>query len=244
MFIFTRSQPDEEQGGIIMEWFKMSSKSGSSLPVHSPCLFCHTISNHKNEVERILQKAMKNRPEIDIEEFRQVPICNIKTPIGEKPLCFNDVENMYTKNYPDWHKDFQCFPEGPIFYDKLFKKEPFSRGIDIENKLVDLRRKVNCTTKLPFDKDIDTDAIIIMKTVDDIMESLKDVISELKLDTNSRVKNGVPKVLTGKVKSKLHQLKDQAISMETVLELQNEALNLVIENDKKFRDEKGYYEMR
>ena len=87
------------------------------------CILCKTVTDHGNEVKKNVQKA-KNRPKIDIEKFYGTPICSIKTPTGEKPLSLNDVELMYEKDFPTWKEEFQCFPEAPIFYDKLFKFRP------------------------------------------------------------------------------------------------------------------------
>ena len=102
------------------------------------CPVCPIIRNHENEVKSILEKAVKNRPEINVAPFRlgftSTPICKIKTPVGDDPLSLDDIERMFTKNFPSWNQDFLCFPEGPMFYDKLFKKEPYTRAIDIENK--------------------------------------------------------------------------------------------------------------
>ena len=70
------------------------------------------------------------------------------------------------------------------------------------------------------------------------------MIDVLNLTNNSRVKNGIPKVLKGKVSGKLEQIKDPNIAMGIINEIQDEAFDLVIANDKTCREEKGYYEMR
>ena len=106
------------------------------------CPVCPIIRNHENEVKSILEKAVKNRPEINVAPFRlgftSTPICKIKTPVGDDPLSLDDIERMFTKNFPSWNQDFLCFPEGPMFYDKLFRKEPYTRAMYIrcECKLV------------------------------------------------------------------------------------------------------------
>ena len=79
---------------------------------------------------------------------------------------------MYTKNFPTWEREFQCFPEGPIFYDKLFKIEPFTRAIDIEERVNQLESKIKHISKVPFDVEFDTDNEIISKTVNNVLESL------------------------------------------------------------------------
>ena len=103
------------------------------------CLVCHITENHWAEVKKAIEKSKNNRS-LDEEKFnfKSTPICSIKTPNGEEPLCLNDIERMYEKNFPAWNDSFQCFPEGPIFYDKLFNKSPSTRAIDIENKIIEL----------------------------------------------------------------------------------------------------------
>ena len=205
----------------------------------SPCYFCPTIENHKAEVNRVV----KNGGNIET-NFRDIPLCTIKTPIGDQLMTLDDIEKMYMKNFPKWDKDFQCFPEGPIFYDKLFKKEPFTRAIDIEEKLSQLRKKVQSISEVPFDVKSDSDDIIISKTVNNIFESLQNVIKCLNLENNSRVKNNLLKILSGMVKGKLTQLKEVSLSLAAIHEIQDTIFGKVLENDAKCREEKGYYAMR
>ena len=159
-------------------------------------------------------------------------------------MTLNDIEEMYAKNFPLWDKDFQCFPEGPIFYDKLFKKEPFTRAIDIEKKLNQLRNKIQSISKVPFDVKYDFDNVIISKTVDSVLESLRDVIRSLNLENNIRVNKNVPNILSGMVKGKLTELKDASQSIAAIQEIQDKIFDKVLENDNKCREEKGYYAMR
>ena len=214
-----------------------------SLPLVtlSPCYLCPTIENHKAEVNRIVKNGNSAKIETN---FRDIPLCTMKTAIGEKSMTLDDIEEIYTKNFPMWDKDFQCFPEGPIFYDKLFKKEPFTRAIDIEEKIKQLRNKVQSISKVPFDVESDSDNVIISKTVNIVLESLQNLIKCLNLENNSRVKNSLPKILSGMVKSKLTQLKEVNQSIESIYEIQNNIFGKVLENDSKCREEKGYLEMR
>ena len=207
----------------------------------SPCYFCATIENHKAEVNRIIKNGNGAKIETD---FRDIPLCTIKTPVGDQLMTLDDIEKMYMKNFPKWDKDFQCFPEGPIFYDKLFKKEPFTRAIDIEEKLNQLRNKVQSISEVPFDVDSDSDNVIISKTVNIIFESLQNVIKCLNMENNLRVKNSLPKILSGMVKGKLTQLKEVSQAVATIHEIQDTIFGKVLENDSKCREEKGYYEMR
>ena len=118
---------------------------------------------------------------------------------GDKPISLIDIERRYEVEFPSWNKRFQCFPEGPIFYDKLFKKEPSTRAINIEKKFMELKEKISDISFIPFDTEIDDDETVITKTIEEIIQSLQLLITDLKLTNNSRVKNGVPKVLRGKI---------------------------------------------
>ena len=133
---------------------------------------CKTVTDHKNEVKKKVQNA-KNKSKIDIEKFYKTPICSIKTPTGEKPLSLNDVELMYEKDFPTWKEDFQCFPEAPIFRDKLFKKSPSKRAIDIEKNIQELKNKVKLISEVPFDLESDSDNEIVTKALDCIVQSLQ-----------------------------------------------------------------------
>ena len=206
---------------------------------------CEIIKNHTGEIKRIVDKAKKNRKIIDIQEFRSKPICHIKRSDGDVPLNLNIIAENYVKNSPDWKKKFQSFPEGPLFYDSLFKSKPSTRAVDIQNELKELKKKVKIISKTPFDleKDFD-DKIIITKTADAINESLKGVITELNLASNKRVMDKLPNLVKGMIKGKLENLKVAAKSMETINQLQNDAFEKVLENHKTITEEKGYFKMR
>ena len=205
------------------------------------CLVCSIVRNHKKEVGRILENAMKNPPEIDVETFRTTPICTIKTPNGKDPISLNDIEKIYTKSFPTWYQSFQCFPEGPMFYDKLFKKEPYTRAIDIENKFKELKKEIIVISEIPFDVETDADEEIITKTVTRIMQSFKVMITNLKITDFPRMENGVSNVLKGKVKGKL---KYHNLSLEAINEIQNDAFYMIIDNDETCKQNNGYYNMR
>ena len=207
---------------------------------------CPMLCRHKSEVKRIVEAAIENRPNIDVKSFKSLLLCNVKVPTasGEETLCLDDIERKYTENFPLWDKEFQCFPEGPIFYDKLFKKEPYTRTIDIENKFLVLRKKVNVISETPFDAERDADETVIEKSVNNIILSLQTLIKYLKLSNISRIKSGLPKVLYSKIKAKLEMLKDPTKVIDIIQEIQDEAFYMVLENDQKCKQEKGYYEMR
>ena len=185
---------------------------------------------------------MENRPNIDVETFRSTPICKIKTPNGEDPISLHDIEGIYTKSFPSWNRNFQCFPEGPMFYDKLFKKEPYTRAIDIENKLKELKKKISVISEIPFDVETDANEEIITKTVNRIMQSFEEMITNLKKIADiSRMENGVSKILKDKLASKL---KHHNLSLEAINEIQNDAFYMIIDNDQMCKENNGYYNMR
>ena len=215
----------------------------SPLVSYGPCMFCKMIIDHGNEVKMIVNKA-KNRHIIDIEKFFTTPICSMKTPTGEKPLSINDVELMYEKDFPNWKEEFQCFPEAPIFYDKLFKKSPNKRAIDIEKRIQELKNKIEAISEVPFDAEKDSDEDIVTKALENIVQNLQPIIKHLKLEENTRIKNGIPKVIKGKLTSNLKQLRDLTQVVSTLHELQLDGFSLVIDNNNTFREEHGYYKMR
>ena len=216
------------------------------MATFGPCYLCPTIGNHREKVNKIIEAAIENRPIIDLKSYKSLPLCHIKVPTvsGEETFCLNDVERRYTLDFPLWEKEFQSFPEGPIFYDKLFKKEPYTRATDIENKFIEMRKNVNAITETPFDVEKDTDEFVIKNSVNSIILSLKKLIKNLELSNNPRIKSGLPNVLYSKVKAKLEMLKDSTRVIDIIHEIQDEAFDMVIENDQTCRQEKGYYEMR
>merc|ERR1711862_345413 len=91
------------------------------------CCLHEIVHKHKAQVKKILADA-GNRPHV-ISSFNTTPIC--ETPQGEK-LTLDDLENIYLRQHPNWDKEYQSFPGGPIFYDKLFNVQPYTRAKDIE----------------------------------------------------------------------------------------------------------------
>ena len=107
-----------------------------------------------------------------------------------------------------------------------------------------LKSKIKHISKVPFDVEFDTDNEIISKTVNNVLESLQDLIKHLSLDNNSRVKKTLPNILSGMVKGKLIQLKEDSQSIASIHEIQYTIFGKVLENDNKCREERGYYAMR
>ena len=65
-------------------------------------------------------KGVKNDP-----ASKTTPIC--VTPQQEE-LTLDCFEKIYTKQHPNWNKKYECFPGGPVFFDKLFNVQPFTRA--------------------------------------------------------------------------------------------------------------------
>ena len=82
----------------------------------------------------------------------------------------------------------------------------------------------------------------VAKTANEILNSLEQVIIDLKLTDNSRIKNQLPNILKLKLDGKLKELKgkDYNEAMDIILEVQNDAFDMILENDKIFK----LYEMR
>ena len=199
---------------------------------------CKIIKTHIDEVKRIVDKAKKNHQNIDIQKFKSTLICSIKTPEGEIPLSLNDIEKQYCNHFPDWDKKNQCFPEGPIFYDSLFKKEPTSRLIDIENRKKKLKKKIGHISEAPSFTENDSRKDIIEQLSITILQSLQPLIRDLSRSSKACVIEDLQqKLANGKIKE---QLKisggdpQKLQSMDVMKNLQNESFELVI---KLFKDQ-------
>ena len=112
------------------------------------CNCCDIVKHHIDKVKSIVDKAKKNYLNIEeIEKFRSTTICSIKTPKGETPLSLNDIEEKYSTDFPDWDQKFQCFPEGPIFYDSLFKKSLLLGSLILKTEGKNLERRLKLYQK-------------------------------------------------------------------------------------------------
>ena len=198
-------------------------------------LCCKIIKNHIDEVKIIVDKAKKNHQKIDVEKFKSTHICSIKTPEGEIPLSLSDIEKQYCNHFPDWDKKNQCFPEGPIFYDSLFKKEPSTRVIDIENRRKKLREKIEVVSEVPSFTENGSSNDIIEQLSATILQSLQPVVSELSTSSKTCViKDLRQKLLNGKIKEELKVSGEKRIDLQMLLStdiiksLQNEAFETVI----------------
>ena len=188
------------------------------------CIVHQIVQTHKAEIAKLLEQT---RPSVD-DNFKSTPIC--ETPQGEK-LTLDNLETIYAKHYPEWNKKFQCFPEGPMFYDKLFTVQPYTRAKDIENRTKELKMKIT-----PFPGELNT-----TQASQYIMESLQPIITDLKLSDNKHVKGIFPKLL-GKIEGKSKEWEDKTQSevMEILHDVQNEIFDMILENDKIYK----LYQMR
>ena len=209
---------------------------------------CKIVKNHIDEVKRIVDKAKKNCQNIDIQKFRSIPICSIKTPDGVTPLSLNDIEKKYANDFPNWDQKFQCFPEGPIFYDSLFKKEPSTRLIDIENRKKKLKEKIGIISEVPSFTENESRKVIIERLLTPILHSLQPAIIDLSTESKVLViKDLQQKLANGKIRGHLKVSREdkeknegkseqnhfkidtqKLQSMEVMKNLQNEAFEAVI----------------
>ena len=191
------------------------------------CSVHQIIQTHKNEVIKLLTQP---RPSVTA-NFKSTPV--FETPQGEQ-LTLDYLENIYTRHYPDWNKKFQCFPEGPMFYDKLFTSQPWNRAKDIENKKDVLKAQIG-----PISYPAAEGEPKIAEIVKGVLRSLQPVITTLKLTDKV---NNLQKLLTGKLKGKTKEMKNknQSEVMSILQEVQDEMFDKILENDKLFK----LYEMR
>ena len=150
------------------------------------------------------------------------------------------IEQIYVNDHPDWKQNFQCFPNGPLFYDKLFKENPFKRAVDIEKKRIDLKEKIILISELPFETRENSDEEIIEITKYAIIKSLRTVIETLKLIDNVHVKKHLPIGLKNMIRGKLEELKDETKGLGAAQNLQVDAFDMVLKNDNDFK----LYEIR
>ena len=151
-------------------------------------------------------------------------------------MTLNDIEKQYSNHFPDWDKKNICFPEGPIFYDSLFKKEPTARLIDIENRRKKLKEKIGLVSEVPSFTENDSRKDIIEQLSTTILHSLQPVISDLSTSSKACVIRDLQqKLLNGKIKEKLKvrsgekKIDVQMLqSMDIMKNLQNEAFETVI----------------
>ena len=197
---------------------------------------CKIIKTHIDEVKRIVSKAKKNHQNIDVQKFKSTLICSIKTPEGEIPLSLNDIEKQYCNHFPDWDKKNQCFPEGPIFYDSLYKKKPTARLTDIENRRKKLKEKIELVSEVPSFAENVSRKDVIEQLSSIILHSLKPVISDLSTSSKARViKDLQQKLLNGKIREKLkvkngeNKINVQMLQSTDIMKnLQNETFETLI----------------
>jgi len=178
-----------------------------------------------------LLKARKNHPYVDAAEFRSRDICAIQIPGGHRPITLNDMLERYEKDFPTCDKEFLQFPKRPFYYEKSFQNNPVRRAVDIENKKLNLKEKVDIINLIPFDFENDQDESIKQKTVDKILESVKRLVNDMAIKTNECVRSH-SNVLNEKVTGKLEDLKDPKKTLATINEIQVFLFDKVIDSEK------------
>ena len=190
-----------------------------------PCQFCLIVSAHKSQVETILAQATTDRPLV-IETFRTTPICSLQTGGGgEQVVSIELTEQSYKQDYPTWNKKGQSFPPGPLYFDKLENTEPYTRAKDLERKLD--KAKPAELHSLP-DVDECSDAELVTKVADNIMETMEAVAADLDVKNTKQI-DGVKNMLKGLVRGKLEELRnsDTDIGVHALQQLQRKAFEAI-----------------
>merc|ERR1711892_1001904 len=167
-----------------------------------PCQFCPIVSAHRSQVKTILAQATTDRPPVN-ETFRTTPLCSLQTGGGGKQVVSIELsEQSYKQDYPTWNKKGQSFPPGPLYFDKLEKREPYTRAKDLERKLD--KAKPTELHSLP-DVDDSSDAELVIKVADNIMKTMEAVAADLDVKNPKQI-GGVKTMLKGLVRSKVEEL--------------------------------------
>ena len=117
-------------------------------------------------------------------------------------------------------------PGGPIFYDKLFNVQPYTRAKDIELKKKQLKEKIKSMSGfVTSDGKIEIERVAI-----DILDSLKPVMEELNLTENS-----LPNSLQKVIKQKLNGMQDQKDAMDFINKIQKDIFDMILAKQKIFK---------
>ena len=117
-------------------------------------------------------------------------------------------------------------PGGPIFYDKLFNVQPYTRAKDIELKKKQLREKIKSMSGfVTSDGKIEIERVAI-----DILDSLKPVMEELNLTENS-----LPNSLLKIIEQKLNGMQDQKVEIDIIHRIQEDIFDKICAKEKIFK---------
>ena len=200
----------------------------SVLPVFGPCHLCSVVHNHLTEVQKIIQQAKDARPSLS-PNFRTTPICSVPTPIGNQNLTIDDIELCYKEDHPQWDQGGECFPAGPLYFDKLANKTPYARATDLELSLDAANKKIISILNVPFDRLTESDSDIKEKCWQSIIYSIQPMIKSLSL-TNNKAIEGVRKELKNQMQGRLTELKDPSKVIWTLVKLQESVMSMIIKN--------------
>ena len=102
-------------------------------------------------------------------------------------------------DHPDWDQGTECFLAGPLYFDKLENKTPYTRASDLEFKHNNTTKAVDSVEIVPDQQMIEIDEDFIVKCSDEIMKSQENILSELGL-TNNKTLPGVVKAMKNQMK--------------------------------------------
>ena len=100
------------------------------------CLAHPILEHHDKEVEVLLKYAQDpiQRPGRS-NDWRKDDFCKLwLTPKVWEPYSVEKAEKRFIKEFPGFGSSLTKFPPGPIYDDKLAKKEPTTRARDLEEK--------------------------------------------------------------------------------------------------------------
>ena len=117
-------------------------------------------------------------------------------------------------------------PGGPIFYDKLFNVQPYTRAKDIELKKKQLKEKIkSMSIFVTSDGKIEIKRVAIY-----ILDSLKPVMEELNLTENS-----LPNSLLKIIEQKLNGMQDQKVEIDIIHKIQKDIFDMILAKEKIFK---------
>ena len=117
-------------------------------------------------------------------------------------------------------------PGGPIFYDKLFNVQPYTRAKDIELKKKQLKEKIKSMSGfVTSDGKIEIERVAI-----DILDSLKPVMEELNLTENS-LTNSLHKI----IEQRLNGMQDQKVEIDIIQKIQKDIFDMILAKEKIFK---------
>ena len=205
----------------------LATPSSSCAP-HTSCHLCPIIQGHKKDLQNVLKQAMKKKQKL-VKNFRLIPVVTISNPTGstDLSLSISDIECQYKEDHPHWADGSECFPAGPLYFDKLARTKPNATALDLEEKLKQAEEKVEDIQQMTFDPSCylnDSDLVKICSKI--IIKSLENMANELCLSHKKR--KDITRTLENQLKAKLKGIQDKSVILEILTELQRGAMHLVL----------------